>query len=221
MNKTVEIIRNLCKYENKDESLNEVFKKIFEEKNQIELLKKRALIIEECERVLRVIEADEDSLIDIYEVLSFPNLNLRLRDVKPILATKDANHASTVFAFFENIERPHDVEDIVKFSDELRDEAENDTEVTDEQRVIIFGICDAVDAAKKEHSITGNNAIKKLYEILIGKIYLYKIELSSIKSKEIQYKLEKVYKKVEELNKVMGFLLSIKNNVSEFIGFFS
>lgn len=221
MNKTVEIISDICNYENKGHTLFEIFRKVFEENDPIELLKKRALIVEECERVIKEVDADENSLIDIYNVLSYNNLSTKLIDVKPALASKDASHAKILFSFHENIQRPHDVEDIIKVSDELKEEVANDEDVTEEQKLIIYEICDAVEDAKKEHIITGNNAIKKLYEILIGKTFLYRKELTSIKSTKIKQKLMKVYKKVEEVNKLMGYLISIKNNVSEFIGLLS
>lgn len=192
-----------------------IFQKVFETDKHIELLKKRALIIEHCERVAKELGYEDDFFEEILEGLCFKNLDYPIENIinnfKPYkkLVISTFNH-------YKSIKKVHEVDEIIELSDELKENIETEN-LTETQKQIVYEVCEAVENAKKEHDIVGNSAIKKLEEILIGKLFLYKDEIKNIKSESIKEKLSKVYKKVVEVNKIMGFVLSLKNNTINFL----
>lgn len=224
MNKDVgEILCELCDVVNELQNNNRdnytilyVFKKIFEEKDEKELLLKRAILIEHCERVIKELDYDEDYFEDIYKVLTFSNLDSNITNISRFLTKTHKKMILATFNHYKSIKKIHEVDEIIDLSEDLKSDIESE-DLTEPQRVLMYEICEAVENAKQEHDIVGNSAIKKLQEILIGKLFLYKDEIKSIKSEVIQEKLSKVYQKVVEVNRIMGFVLSLKNNTINFL----
>ena len=219
MNKNVdEILCEICDliHSSKNANINFIFKKAFDEQDEVELLLKRGLVIEHCERVIKELDYEEDHFEDIYKALTFYNLNAETKLIAQFLTKTHKKMIESTFKHYKTVKKIHEVDEIVDLSDDLKSEAEN-KDLTEIQKVIIYEICEAVENAKKEHDIVGNSAIKKLQEILIGKLFLYKDEIKNIKSEVIKEKLSKVCQKVVEVNKIMGFMLSLKNNTSNFL----
>lgn len=213
-----EMLCELCDFANNSQNsnINYVFKKVFEEQNEVGLLLKRAIVIEHCERVLKELDYDENYFEDIYKALTFHNLNAEIKHISPFLTKTHKRMIESTFKHYKSIKKIHEVDEIVDLSEDLKSDIESE-DLTEPQRVLMYEICEAVENAKQEHDIVGNSAIKKLQEILIGKLFLYKDEIKSIKSEVIQEKLSKVYQKVVEVNKIMGFVLSLKNNTINFL----
>jgi len=88
-------------------------------------------------------------------------------------------------------------------------------DITETQKIIIKQICYEIDEAIDEHVITGNTAVQKLYESLVGKLVLYQEELKNIDSDKVKDTLSKVYKKIEGLHKAMNTLISIGNKAKD------
>lgn len=223
MNKNVDgILCKLCDLVNNGDdrtSINIIFEKVFEEKNQIELLLKRAIVIEHCQRVLKQLDYPEDHFEDIYKVLCFHNLSLPKTSISQFLTKTHKRMIQSTFALHRTIKKIHEVDDLVQVSNELKSCIE-DENLTQSEKILMYEICESVENAKKEHDIVGNSAIKKLHEILIGKFFLYKDQIKNIKSQKIKEKLFNVYKKTEEVNKVLGFLISLKDNVGTILELF-
>lgn len=213
-----EMLCELCDFANNSQNsnINYVFKKVFEEQNEVGLLLKRAIVIEHCERVLKELDYDENYFEDIYKALTFHNLNVEIKHISHFLTKTHKRMIESTFKHYKSIKKIHEVDEIVDLSEDLKSDIESE-DLTEPQRVLMYEICEAVQNAKQEHDIVGNSAIKKLQEILIGKLFLYKDEIKSIKSEVIQEKLSKVYQKVVEVNKIMGFVLSLKNNTINFL----
>ncbi|MFY4859074.1 hypothetical protein ACOTVM_00815 [Aliarcobacter butzleri] len=213
-----EMLCELCDFANNSQNsnINYVFKKVFEEQNEVGLLLKRAIVIEHCERVLKELDYDENYFEDIYKAVTFHNLNAEIKHISPFLTKTHKRMIESTFKHYKSIKKIHEVDEIVDLSEDLKSDIESE-DLTEPQRVLMYEICEAVENAKQEHDIVGNSAIKKLQEILIGKLFLYKDEIKSIKSEVIQEKLSKVYQKVVEVNKIMGFVLSLKNNTINFL----
>ncbi|MCG3671957.1 hypothetical protein [Aliarcobacter butzleri] len=213
-----EMLCELCDFANNSQNsnINYVFKKVFEEQNEVGLLLKRAIVIEHCERVLKELDYDENYFEDIYKALTFHNLNAEIKHISPFLTKTHKRMIESTFKHYKSIKKIHEVDEIVDLSEDLKSDIESE-DLTEPQRVLMYEICEAVENAKQEHDIVGNSAIKKLQEILIGKLFLYKDEIKNIKSEVIKEKLSKVYQKVVEVNKIMGFVLSLKNNTINFL----
>jgi hypothetical protein len=219
MNKNVdEILCELCDLiSNSDNKISilSIFQKVFETKNQIELFKRRAMIIEHCERVAKELGHEDDFFEEILQGLCFKNLDYPVDNV--IINFKPYKKlVISTFKHYQSIKKEHEVDDIIELCDELKSDIENE-DLTEPQKRLMYEICEAVENAKQEHNIVGNSAIKKLQEILMGKLFLYKEEIKNIKSEAIKEKLGKIYKKVDEVNKLMGFALSLKNNTINFL----
>ncbi len=220
MNKNVdEILCELCDLvsnSGKTLAIITIFKQVFEVNNEIELFKRRALIIEHCERVAKELEYDDDFFEEIFKGLCYNNLDYPIEHISKYLTITHKRQILSTFKHYKSIKKIHEVDEIVELSDELKSNIENE-DLTESQKKLIYEICETVENAKQEHDIVGNSAIKKLQEILMGKLFLYKEEIKNIKSETIKEKLRAIYKKVDEVNKLMGFALSLKNNTINFI----
>lgn len=212
----VKIVSHMCDNGTGSMALWGVVAQAFETTHPVELLKRRALFIEHCIAVMDELGYEEDereAMYDIFEVIAFKNLGIPIKDMSSKLTKAHKASVLGTFRHYQSIKREYDVDEIVQISYELRD-AISDEELTEEQEVILIDICDAVVQAKAEHNIVGGRAIQKLYEILLGKVILYKNEITQIKSPKIKVLITKLYTKTHEVNKVMGFVLSLKKNAS-------
>lgn len=220
MNKNVdEVICELCDLvsnSSKAISILSIFQQVFETNDEIELFKRRALIIEHCERVAKELNYDDDFFGEIFQGLCFKNLDYPIENIAKYLTKTHKKLVISTFNHYKSIKKVNEVDEIVELSDELKSDIENE-DLTETQKVLMYEICEAIENAKQEHHIVGNYAIKKLQEILMGKLFLYKEEIKNIKSEAIKEKLGKIYKKVDEVNKLMGFALSLKNNTINFL----
>ena len=224
MNPT-DIIDYICDNISSEKSIQSILKKAFKEQDPLKLLKKRALLIDHCRHVLKELNYTEEETLpfnDIYKILLFNNLD----------AQSDRGHGlhltpthkimfRTTFKMYGIIKKTSEVKEILEASKALKHQVvEEDETLTQQQKEILNDVFNIVHEAKEEHEMIGNLAINKLYERLIGKALIYKEELSSIKSQTVKDKLEKLYKKTQEVNEIMGFLLSIGDKLNKFIGFF-
>lgn len=221
----VQITDYICDNISSGKSIQSIFQKAFKEKDPLKLLKKRALLIDHCRHVLKELNYTEEDALpfnDIYKVLLFNNLDAQ-SDRGHGLNLTPAHKITfrTTFKMYGIVKKTSEVKEIVEASKALKQELLiEDKNLTEKQKEILNNICNEVDEAQEEHEMTGSLAINKLYERLIGKALIYKEELSGIKSKSIKDKLEKLYKKTQEVNEIMGFLLSIGDKLNKFIGFF-
>ena len=81
-----EILLKICEANARDE-LENVLKEAFEEKDDVKLLKKRALLCEYCADVLQDIGYAEDTLDEILSVVAYKNLDYKMESFRHVLST--------------------------------------------------------------------------------------------------------------------------------------
>ncbi len=196
-----------------------VYREAFSTTDDIELYQLRALLIEQMEKSLESTSKRKstlDTFSEIYKALTFHNLSENIEKIRPLVTNA---HVASVEAIFNLHDFKQDfdaVDELSELNDELKEIIDTE-ELTPEQKKVIFGICYDVDNAKFEHKITGNNAMQKLYETMVGKLILHKNIIESIKSVKMKDKLQQVYSKIEIINKMMNTFTSLVNKSKDFI----
>lgn len=219
-----EIIVKLCDNAKSTLTVWGVFAEAFDERDPVELLKKRAFLIEHCEYVLKELKLEEEELggfKDVFEALSHNNLKEQMNVLSDLLTPTHKVMVRSTFKFygFKQVRREHDVQELVNISRELRDEICADEDLTQEQKEVLLDVCNAVEQSKDEHDMVGNHAISKLHERLVGKAMLSQNVFSSIKNKVILEKVKKLYAEVQKVNEIMGFLISMGDKFQKVLGF--
>lgn len=188
-----------------------VFREAFGTQDSIELFLLRSFLIDQMKEAIEYTKKRSSTLStfeNIYHALTYPNLNERVEKIAHLITNAHVTSVEAIFALQDFKQDFDSVNDISILNDELKELIETE-DIDGETKSLILEICHDVDQAKFEHKITGNNAIRKLHEKLIGKLMFHKRLIESIKSSKIKEKLEKLYSKVESTNKVMNTLASI------------
>ncbi|NOZ91191.1 MAG: hypothetical protein GXO60_07920 [Epsilonproteobacteria bacterium] len=212
-------ISELIINESDSTTIKSIYNKAFNEFDDVKLFKLRYFLLKELEEVYRKTNQSENiSKIfqEVYEVISYPHLN---NNISLIRQKFTIGHITTLELAFNVKQLKQDfeaMEEISTLNDELKDIIETE-DITDVQKAILKQICYEIDEAIEEHVITGNTAVQKLYESLVGKLVLYQEELKNINSDKVKETLSKVYKKVEGLHKVMNTLFSIGSKAKDII----
>lgn len=196
-----------------------VYREAFNSNDDIELYKLRALLMEQMERSLENINKSKNTLQtfnEIYKALTYPNLVANIEKVAPLMTNAHITSAEAIFTLYEFKQDFDAIDELSELNDELKEIIETE-ELTPEQQKVILEICNDVDNAKFEHKITGNNAIKKLYENILVKLILHQEIIATIKDIEIKKKLGVLYSKVEAMNKVMNTIVNIANKAGKVI----
>ena len=217
-------IEHICKSvkTSPTKNISSVFSEAFNASGHVALLQKRAFFIEHCQKAMKELDVDEEeyeAFEALFIALCHHNLNAQIVDMAPHFTKAHSSMVKRLFAMHKYIKKEHEVDDIVDLSDTLKESAEQE-DLTKEQHQIVLEICEAVEQAKVEHEMVGSLAIKKLMDILMGKLTIHKETLSKIKSQTVKDKLKKLYLKVEEVNKVMGFLLTLKSSATSLLSMF-
>lgn len=196
-----------------------VYREAFNSKDDIELFKLRALLMEQMENSLENTGKSKSKLQtfnEIYKALTYHNLGERIEKIFPLITNAHVSSIEAIFALHDFKQDFNAIDEISTLNDELKEIIEIE-EITFEQKKVILEICHDVDNAKFEHKITGNSAIKKLHDIMIVKLILHRDIIATIKNTEIKKKLGAVYSKVETVNKVMNTVASLVNKAKDFI----
>jgi hypothetical protein len=222
---TEEIILKICDESKSSLTVWGIFAEAFDERDAVKLLKKRAFLIEHCEQVIKELEYEEEEILifqDVFKALSYKNLGEQMSVIGHLLTPAHRALVRTTFKFYyssKHIRREYAVQELLDISEELRAEVKEDDSLPKEQKELLLDVCNAIEQSKKEHDMVGNYAISKLYERLVGKAMIYQEVFSSIKSKTVLEKLKKLYAKAQEVNEVMGFLLSTAEKFQKVLGF--
>ena len=204
---------------NNNKSILIVYREAFNSKNDIELFKLRALLMEQMENSLEDTGKSKSKLQtfnEIYKALTYHNLGERIAKIAPLITNAHISTTETIFALHDFKQNFDAIDEISTLNDELKEIIEIE-EITSEQKKVILEICNDVDNAKFEHKITGNNAIKKLHENILIKLILHKEIIAAIKDIEIKKKLGVLYSKVDAMNKVMNTIVGIVNKAEKAI----
>ena len=200
-----------------------VYREAFNSNDDIELYKLRALLMEQMERSLENTNKSKNTLQtfnEIYKALTYPNLVANIEKVAPLMTNAHITSAEAIFTLYEFKQDFDAIDELSELNDELKEIIETE-EITPEQKKIILEICHDVDNAKFEHKITGNNAIKKLHETMLGKLIFYSNEIESINSGVIKTGLGKLYNKIDATNKKINTLLSLASKAEPIVEFLS
>jgi len=196
-----------------------VYRESFKSQNDIELFKLRALLIEQMEKSLESTSKRKstlDTFSEIYKALTFHNLSEKIEKIRPLITNAHVASVEAIFNLYDFKQDFNAVDEISELSDELKEIIDVE-EITPEQKKVILEICYDIDSAKLEHKIIGNSAIKKLHEIILGKLMLHKDIIESIKNIEIKKKLGEVYSKVNAVDKMMNTIISLANKTKNLI----
>ena len=209
-----EILLKICEANARDE-LENVLKEAFEEKDDVKLLKKRALLCEYCADVLQDIGYAEDTLDEILGVVAYKSLEYKMESFRHVLSTAQKNLVRSVFAHYEmknEFFKDKNLDEVIEVVCEIEEDLKRE-DVDDTQKTALLEICKICKDAKEESKITGVSAAKKLHTLIVGKFALYANVLSSIKSKSLKEKLLKLYRAAEIANtffelqeKIINFL---------------
>jgi len=183
-----------------------VYKEAFKEERNIQLFKLRALLLKELEKAFESTnksKATEKAFEDVYEALSHPNLLNNITHIKNKLTFAHISNLELALSIRDFKQDFESIDEISTLNDELKEVIEKE-DITETQKIIIKQICYEIDEAVEEHVITGNSAVQKLHESLIGKFILYQEELKNIDSEKVKNTLSKVYTKIDTLNKAMN-----------------
>ncbi|WP_162165591.1 hypothetical protein [Campylobacter fetus] len=219
-----EILTKICEFseQNGSSKLEYVLQQAFNEYDGISLLKKRALLCEHCEYVLRDISYDKDTLKDILSIVAYKDLSCEISYFRDTLNTTQKHLINSVFSHYEMKNRYEDemeLKDIIDISATFEEEIKTASDISDEQKELLLGFCELVNEAKEQSKITGAREIVRLHIIFIGRLVIYQDKLKTLKDHKLFEKLKWLYAKIEGANKVYKILKEFGVNfILPFIG---
>lgn len=202
-----EILIKICELslQNSGFKLEYVLQQAFNEYDTINLLKKRALLCEHCEYVLRDIGYDKNTLRDILSIVAYKDLSREISHFSDTLNTTQKYLINSVFSHYETknrYESDMNLKDIIDVSATFEEEIEGTSDISEEQRELLLGFCELVNEAKEQSKITGARAIVRLHTLFIGRLVIYQDKLKALKDHKLLEKLKWLYAKIEGTNKV-------------------
>lgn len=205
---------------NNAQAIKTVFDKAFDESNQIKQFKLRVLFIEEIDKAIEKTQKSKNllsSFEDIRMAITYPNLNEKASTIAGQFTSSHIANIEQVLNI-NDYNQHSSIEEISILNDELKEIIETE-EISPEERKLLLTICHDIDIAKFEHKITGNNALKKLYDNIIDKFVTNLDVLTSIKSNVIKDKLVEIYKKIETSNNMINTAISVYEKASKICDF--
>jgi len=212
-------IGDLINSKNTSKGIIHVYREAFGEEDNVKLFKLRALLLNELERIFESTNKSQHiqkAFDDIYMALSYPNLSNNMKDIQDKFTSGNIATLELAFTMRDFKQDFEATDEISTLNEELKELLEVEY-ITETQKIIIKQICYEIDEVVEEYVITGNTAIQKLYDSLVGKLYLYQYELTNIDSHKINETLSKIYTKVDTLNKAMNTLMSIGSKAKDII----
>lgn len=202
-----EILIKICELSKKDggSKLEYVLQQAFNEYDSISLLKKRALLCEHCEYVLRDIGYDKNTLKDILGIVAYKDLSREISHFRDTLNTTQKYLINSVFSHYEmknRYESKIELEDIIDICTTFEEEIESASDISEEQKELLLGFCELVNEAKEQSKITGARAIVRLHTLFIGRLVIYQDKIKTLKDHKLLEKLKWLYAKIEGTNKV-------------------
>ena len=199
---------------NSSQTILAAYKIAFNETDLVKLFQLRSLMLDQISAVMESTSKSNNikqTFNEISLALAHPNMNDKITIITDRFTSA---HISSIEQAFENSkfnQNFEEVEEISELNEKLKESIESE-DISDEDKKIILEICSDVDIAKYEHNITGNSAIKKLHEVMLGKLLFYK-DIVSTQNPKIVKNLSNLYEKIVKVNSKMNTITNVASKV--------